>query len=176
MSYTVEFADKNKSPISIDEEQIDTSTDITLFGRRRIAYGQELQENLLHILENFACPESSANPGNPDVNASYNNLLAVPTQGQFWYNSTKKLLNYFDGEHWVPLAQEDDLAANWGIIAHGQFLPKPVNELTGRVFDYDECVYIVSPFSIPKTIDYMICNANDSGYVTSQYRIKGSTS
>jgi hypothetical protein len=173
MAYTIDFTDKTKQPIVLDEMQTDNTTDITLFGRKRLAYGQELQENLLHILENFACPEDSTNPGNPDLNKSYDGIFQHVVEGQFWYNSTKNVLNYWDGTHWIPLARQDSVAANWGIISDGQFLPNPVSEITGKVFNYSECVWIVSPFTFPQKIDFFQCSTDANAQVTSKYRIVG---
>jgi len=173
MAYTIKFTDKRKTPIVLDESQTDNSTDITLFGRKRLAYGQELQENLLHILENFSCPEDPYNPGNPDQSKSYDGIFQDAIEGQFWYNSTKDVLCYYDGQFWIPLARQDGVAANWGLISDGSFLPKPISEISGKIFDYSECVWIVSPFSFPEKIDYMECSASNDGLVTSKYRLKG---
>jgi hypothetical protein len=171
--YTINFTDKTKLPIMIDESEVDNSTDITMFGRKRLAYGEELQDNLIHILENFACPEDSNNPGNPDQSRATDSLFQDKIEGQWWFNSTKKLLNYYDGTKWIPIAREDDIASNWGIIADGQFLPKPVSESTGRTFDYSECVWIVSPFNIPQKIDYLECQTDNSGLVSMKMRYVG---
>ena len=59
MSYNIKFTNKNKPGIEIAEDAINNAaTDITLFGRKRLEYGKDLNANLLHILENFACPET----------------------------------------------------------------------------------------------------------------------
>ena len=45
-TYTVNFTDISKEPISVLEQDVDnTSTDISLFGLIRLRYGEELQEN-----------------------------------------------------------------------------------------------------------------------------------
>jgi hypothetical protein len=176
MSYTINFTDKRKTPIIIDDTDIDTSTDIALFGRNRLTYGEQLQENLLHILENFSCPEDPLFPGNPDLSKASNNAFQHITIGQGWYNSTNSTLYYYDGTYWMPLAAEQSIAANWGIIADGQYLPNPVSAITGQIFSYVHCVYIVSPQTFPQTIDYMICKADANGLVTMKYRISGTDS
>lgn len=174
MSYIIKFTDTRKAVLTIDDTLIDQSTDVALFGRKRLAYGELIQENLLHILENFSCPEDSANPGNPDLNTSYQNIFQNPIEGQCWYNSTKNVLNFYDGTHWIPLSRKDGIAANWGMIYDGGLLPNPVNSTTGRVFDYNECVWIVSPQSIPTKIDYYVCNTTAAGKVSMKYRQLGS--
>lgn len=175
MTYTVKFTNKNKAPIIIDDAQIDTSTDVTLFGRTRLAYGEALQDNLLHILENFSCPEDPYNPGNPNLAVSDDDIFRSPIEGQCWYNSTKDVLTFYDGANWIPLARQDGVAANWGMIYDGGFLPNPVSAVSGKVFDYNECVYIVSPQSIPTKIDYYVCSADGTGKVTMKYRNVGGT-
>jgi len=176
MTYTVQFTNKNKTPIIIDDAQIDTSTDVTLFGRTRLAYGEALQENLLHILENFSCPEDPYNPGNPDLNVSEDGIFHNPIEGQCWYNSTQEVLTFYDGTNWIPLARQDGVAANWGMIYDGGFLPNPVSAVSGKVFDYNECVYIVSPQSIPTKIDYYVCTVDGTGKVNMKYRNVGGQS
>lgn len=171
--YTVKFTDKSKTPINIDEEQIDNSTAITLFGRKRLSYGKGLQDNLLNILENFSCPEDADIVGTPDKIKAKSGIFDNPIEGQCWYNSTTHNLSYYDGTNWIPFAREDDIAANWGVIVDGQFLPKPVSEITGKVFDYPECAWIVSPFSFPQKLDYMECKADENALVTMKYRLSG---
>lgn len=60
MTYRIRFTNKNKTPIEVGENSINNSSvDITLFGRRKLEYGAELNANFLHLLENFACPETA---------------------------------------------------------------------------------------------------------------------
>ena len=67
MTYRVRYTDKNIAPIEISENSTNIENDITLFGRKKLEYGEALNANLLHILENFACFEDDTNPGNPDL-------------------------------------------------------------------------------------------------------------
>ena len=96
--YNVNKTDIRLDSIEIDEKEINQSTDITLFGRKKLQYGTQLNQNLLHLLENFACPENPFNPGNPDLNTasadqvSGQKFLSKPTNGQLWYNSTQNCL------------------------------------------------------------------------------------
>jgi hypothetical protein len=175
MSYTIYFTDKTKTPITIDDGDIDTSTPITMFGRTRLMYGQELQDNLLQILENYSCPENPNQPGTPYVQGSSGNMFTTAIEGMFWYNETQNVLNYYDGTNWNPIAAQDSVAANWGIISDGEYLPNPVSEVTGKVFPYSQCAYIVAPFSFPQQISYMVCEASDAGLVTMQYILDGTS-
>src|SRR5690554_5117642 len=159
--YFVKHADASKFPIEIDQRSIDEmSTDITLFGRLRLNYGRQLNENFLHILEHFACPEDSGNPGNPDFSQTNYNLLEQPTEGQLWFNKTQERMFIWESSAWVPLVDfGTELGANWGQILDGENLPQPVSP-SGYVFAYDECSWVVSPFTYPDTIDYLTCHAN----------------
>lgn len=180
--YNVHHTDKSKPDISIKENEIDQSTDLTLFGRKKLQYGEQMNQNVLHLLEHFSLPEQINNPGSPDLSLASKDqtsgieFLSNPTQGQLWYNQTQNALFYWDGTRWTPLGMYDDLAANWGIIYDGQQIPKPISAITGRVFDYKECSWIVSPYNFPAQLSYMLCNTDKNAFVTSVYSIDGDSS
>jgi hypothetical protein len=175
-TYVVNFTDVSTSPISVEEQSVDkTSTDVSLFGYIRLRFGDELQENLLHLLENYACVEDPLNPGNPDTSRAINNLLEAPVRGQFWYNTTAELLNSWVGDRWLPLQTIDDVAANWGSIGDGQQLPRPVSQTTGYVFEYDECIWSVAPSVYESYFTSMDCRADQvDSTVTMEYDTLGS--
>lgn len=170
MTYTVNFTDKSKEAIILEDDDIFSSLGITLFGRNRLSYGEEMQENLLHLLESFSAPESTVTPNTPDTTKVFNSVLTGPIEGRLWYNSTKKTINYFNDTIWQPLANRDDLAANWGVISDGGTLPKPISKITGKMFDYDECVWIVSPFILPEVVDGFNCTTDDNAVVNMKYK------
>lgn len=177
--YKVHHTIPSLEPISINEQEIDNSTALTLFGRKRLAYGKELNQNLLRLLESFSCPElASSDPAVPDLDAAADpTIFANPIPGQMWFNSTptKELLNVWNGTIWVPQARFGDIAANWGVIASGGQIPLPVSP-SGRTYDYSECSWIVSPYGYPNTIDYMQCFTDESANVTMEYSLEGSAS
>jgi hypothetical protein len=87
MTYTIKFSDTNKTPFTIEELKKDgpgsldgSHTDLILYGKGNSDYGEDLWNNLVHILENF----SSAGPGP-------NN----PIEGQLWYNKVDKTLSVY---------------------------------------------------------------------------------
>jgi hypothetical protein len=169
-TYVVHFTDVNATPISVYEQSVDdTSTDISIFGYIRLSYGEALQENLLHVLENFACPEDPLVPGIPDLATTYGNLLQNPTRGQFWYNSTARSINYWTGTNWVPMRGGEDVAANWGTIGHGEQLPRPISPTTGYEFDYDECIWSVAPANYEASFSGMNCSTDNQARVTMEY-------
>jgi hypothetical protein len=173
MTYTVEFTNKTKTPITIDDDTLNSSLGIYLFGQNELAYGQEMQNNLLHLLENFAVTEDPNNPNNPDMSKVFESVLASPIEGRLWYNSTRGTLNYYNGTNLQPLAARDDLAANWGLIADGATLPAPISSLTGRVFTLDECVWIISPYNLPDIVEGFNCTTDDNGVVNMKYNVGG---
>lgn len=62
-----------------------TSTSITLIGKNYSGYGESLNENLVHILENF----------------SHSTSPASPISGQLWYDTATKILKLYNGREWV---------------------------------------------------------------------------
>ena len=50
-----------------DSDINNSATDISIFGRTKLEYGRDMNANLLHILENCACPENLSVPGTPDL-------------------------------------------------------------------------------------------------------------
>lgn len=180
--YQIKYTDNRKTPITVVETSIDNaSVDISLFGRKKLEYGRDMNANFLHILENFACHESPLSPGNPDtsktsfIGETTRRLLDDPTEGQLWFNETQETLFVYDGAIWLALGMLGDIAANWGVIAHGEFIPRPVNQ-NGYQFRYDECSWIVSPFAILSSFTYMQCLTDSDAQVTMTYTPEGGTS
>lgn len=179
-NYNIKYTDNTKPTIDIVEGDVNnTTTDIHLFGRTKLEYGQELNENLLHLLENFAAPEltgSSEFSSNPDfLNATYNKLLSHPIKGELWFNTTRKRFYFWNGANWFPISNRDDYAANWGLIADGYPLPKPVSSSTGRVFEYNECIWSVAPANINGKVDYTVWATDANANVVAKYRYSGSS-
>jgi len=170
--YNLQYTDNTKNPIIVNKQTlIQNVLDITLLGKSRKEYGEVFDENMLHMLENFACPEDASNPNYPDYNQAYGGVLKQPTEGQLWWNSTRKKLYVYDGSQWIANSSLSDIAGNSGIIAHGANLPRPISASTGYEFSYDECSWIVSPFNFPDEVDYMICYTDSQAKVTAQYRM-----
>lgn len=173
-TYNVKFTDRAKSAIAVPETEIDTSTALKLLGRKRVAYGSDLNENLLRLLESFACPQDTSPTPQPDTSQATDNMFDNPVEGQLWYNSTptKEALYVYTGSQWLVQYTFGDIAANWGLIADGGQILTPVAP-NGRTFTYNECCWIVSPYGYPNTIDYMQCYTDDNGVVTMKYSLEG---
>lgn len=141
-----------------------TSSDLTLVGRTR-EYGEAYNENVLHLLENFASPEVSDTLTHSIFHAVPAELLN-PVDGQTWFNTSRKLnYTYFRGR-WMPQAYSGHIASNWGTVMNGTALPRPIGS-DGYVFPYSECAWIVAPAYVETVNRGFACTVNPStGVVT----------
>lgn len=183
--YKVKHTDIDLPKISVVETEVNSAAlDVPLFGRINPEYGEPLNENLLNILENFSCPEVPFL--GPSTTLDYQNatpLLArtskrqlhQPTSGQFWFNSTRDMMYMWNSVKWVPIPSRENYAANWGTMIHGQQLPRPVSPLTGHTFDYQDCIWSVSPAAFVGKFQTMDCSTDSVSRVTMQYRLAGSS-
>ena len=89
MPYTINFTDTvNKGSITVEDNTLNVQTSLSFPGRNTTAYGTAINENFLHLLENFS---NSSAPSNP-------------VQGQIWYDTTpgSEQLKVYDATSWVP--------------------------------------------------------------------------
>lgn len=89
--YVINWSDDNlKPPFKLIGGTVDTTTtSLGLCARGTINWGERLQENLIHLLENFA----SIGGNSPDN----------PTVGQLWFNDDTKYLNLYYDDEWHEL-------------------------------------------------------------------------
>lgn len=87
MPYTVDYSDTGKPAIILNDGTTDTSTSLTLIGKNVTNFGEYLNENILHLLENFS---SGTEPVNP-------------VEGQLWYDTTESQLYLYDSGQWNPI-------------------------------------------------------------------------
>lgn len=87
MPYTIDYSDSAKTPIVVNDGTVDTTTSLALIGKNTSRFGEFLNENLVHILENFA---SGTGPVNP-------------TEGQLWYDTSESYLKIFDNGQWYTI-------------------------------------------------------------------------
>jgi hypothetical protein len=88
MSYTINLTNGNLLTTIPDGTINTNSTSLTLIGKNYAGYGQFLDDNFVHLLEN------SANGTQP----------TTPLTGQLWFNTTAGSLQVYNGTVWVPLA------------------------------------------------------------------------
>jgi microcystin-dependent protein len=88
MSYQVKFTDTTKTPLTVEDQTINSEKSLQFVGKNYAGYSQYIAENFLHLLENFA---KSTAPGNPIT-------------GQLWFNTTtgsENQLKVYNGTNWV---------------------------------------------------------------------------
>ena len=72
----------------VSEGQVNRgSTSISLFGHAVTSFGEELNENMLHIMEHFAATVAPLNP----------------VEGQMWFDRDNVILRVFKDNEWNPV-------------------------------------------------------------------------
>lgn len=177
IKYDIRKTDINEPIITVPQETVVRGVvDLPMIGQFKTDYGTEVNQSLLNLLENFACPEDPTSPSEneafPDLSKISDDQLGNPTSGQLWYNSTRERIYFWSGTAWVVSPARNQYAANWGRTLHGQYLPKPVAR-DGRVFEYNECIWSVSPAVFSAAVDTFNCNTDQNAKVTVQQRYAG---
>lgn len=128
MTYRINRTDGSLLAEVIDSSVDQIATDLTLIGKNTSNFGSFLNENFVHLLENFA---NTSEPNNPltgqiwyDTNemrlkvytgqqwkqtsgpivSGTAPLVASLTQGDFWIDSAENQLYFYDGEEGLKLA------------------------------------------------------------------------
>jgi len=83
MAYTINLTDGSIFA-TIADGTINTSSSMTLVGKNYAGYGEFLDENFIHLLENAS---NSTAPG-------------APLTGQIWWNNSGNILNVYTGSVW----------------------------------------------------------------------------
>lgn len=87
MAYTILKSD-GTTLVTIPDGTLDSSTSLYLPGANYVGYGQMLDENLVHLMENFA----SLTPPSGSV------------QGQLWFDKITQTLNVYSSSGYNPIA------------------------------------------------------------------------
>jgi hypothetical protein len=87
MAYTINLTDGSIFAVVADGT-INTSSSMTLVGKNYAGYGEFLDENFIHLLENNA---NSTAPG-------------APLTGQLWWNKTLNVMQVYNGTTWKTIS------------------------------------------------------------------------
>jgi hypothetical protein len=87
MAYTINLTDGSIFA-TIADGTINTSSSMTLVGKNYAGYGEFLDENFIHLLENSS---NTTAPG-------------APLTGQLWWNSGSDLLQVYNGSQWKTIS------------------------------------------------------------------------
>ncbi|KKN24896.1 hypothetical protein LCGC14_0890140 [marine sediment metagenome] len=85
VNYIIDFSDPGVPSFVIGPGQTNNDFSIKLYGQGATNYGEGINENLLHMLENFAHTVAPTNP----------------TLGQFWYDKGEGIFKFFNGTDFV---------------------------------------------------------------------------
>ena len=108
MAYTINLTDGTVFA-TITDGTINTSSSMTLVGKNYAGYGEFLDENFIHLLEN----------------GSNTTAPASPLTGQLWWDKTNTLLKVYTGTTFKTIS-----------AATAQAFPGPVSNVTGDLW-YD---------------------------------------
>jgi hypothetical protein len=116
MSYFVNKTDGN-AIVVLDGTKDTTSTSLTLFGRLVQNYGDQTNENFVHLLEHFALSTSPANP----------------ITGQLWYDTSVNNIKAYNGSTWITVGSE--IVGNVDLTGNLTIGPNnfQIKDLTGNV-------------------------------------------
>jgi hypothetical protein len=87
MAYTINLTDGTIFA-TIADGTINTSSSMTLVGKNYAGYGEFLDENFIHLLENSS---NTTSPG-------------APLTGQLWWDSGNDLLQVYNGSQWKTIS------------------------------------------------------------------------
>jgi len=122
MTYRVTYTDSSKSPILVQDGEVDTTTNIGLVGRGYTGFGETIATNLLNVLENFA----NSNPP------------TRPTEGQLWYNNDTLTLSYYTNTQVKPWKQIATVIVEEGLPPDdGSEGDLYLDKLTGNIYIYN---------------------------------------
>jgi len=133
MSYTITYTNGGTLAVLADQTEDSVTTSLTLVGKNYNGYGSALNNNFVHLLENFANETAPVSPmlgqlwydsiagqikvytdntwksvGAPTVSATQPASLI---EGDFWYDSTNSRLWYYNGINLVDLSKQYNSSA-----------------------------------------------------------------
>lgn len=105
MAYTLSYSNGKILALLADQSSDSASTSLTLVGKNASAYGQSINNNFIHLLENFAnrtAPKS-------------------PLTGQLWYDTAQGQLKVYSNNLWKPVGSPVISATQPATLIAGEF-------------------------------------------------------
>lgn len=101
MAYTINLTNGTLFA-TVNDGTINTASTMTLVGKNYAGYGEFLDENFIHLLEN----------------SSNNTAPPAPLVGQLWWDSTNALLKVYQGAEWktISAATASPIAPNNNVV------------------------------------------------------------
>jgi len=118
MAYTINKTDGSELTQLLDSAIDQTSTDLTLLGKNVSNYGESFNENLVHLLENFA---NSTAPN-------------YPILGQIWFDTSDGRLKVYDGTGFRTSGGPIVSSSTPTNLIQGDLW---INNLTNQLYFYD---------------------------------------
>jgi microcystin-dependent protein len=129
MAYTISYTDSvNKGTIVVEDNTLNQETSLSYPGKNYTGYGTAVNENFLHLLENFA---SSSSP-------------TRPVEGQLWYDTSTGVdqLKIYDGTTWIA-ASGVKKATNQPAVANSSSGDLWVNTETQQLYLFTGAAWIL---------------------------------
>lgn len=105
MAYTLKYSNGKVLALLADQSSDSASTSLTLVGKNSNAYGESINNNFIHLLENFAnrtAPKS-------------------PLTGQLWYDTVQGQLKVYSNNLWKPVGSPVISATQPTTLISGEF-------------------------------------------------------
>jgi hypothetical protein len=118
MAYQVNKTDGTILTTLADGQIDQISTDITLIGKNYSGFGEQLNENLVHMLENFA---NTSEPENP-------------IRGQLWFDTRDLKLKVYVGNQFIPVSSATISRTQPSVLNAGDLW---YDESRGQLFFFD---------------------------------------
>ena len=129
MAYTISYTDSvNKGTIIVEDNTLNQETSISFPGKNYTGYGTAVNENFLHLLENFANSNSPSRP----------------VEGQLWYDTSTGVdqLKIYDGTTWIA-ASGVKKATNQPAVANSSSGDLWVNTETQQLYLFTGASWIL---------------------------------
>lgn len=167
--YNIPFTDTRAKPIVVPRKVfVEDVVDIALIGKTAEEYGQAFNENLLKLLEHFACPASLDDENVPATTNKISNAFENPIAGQLWYNQTNKKMYVWNGTMWERFNTAKSIIGNSGMVLSGEYIPVPY-DANNVPFQLSRCAISLSPAVMYDRIKSFVCEVDASGLVTCTY-------